>query len=107
MRRHRDPDRLAMTIWTEDRLSAIALALTTSQSVVLRFVEGDPRTDCPLVGKRALIALEACARYAQGRGKVELRVHPVNSHVEALYTGVYGFERRKPHKEPPYLVKRV
>lgn len=75
MRRHRDPDRLDMAIWSDnDRLCGLGLALTTGDAVAFRFLEGDPRDDCPLIGKRALIARDTCARYAQGRGRAELRV---------------------------------
>jgi hypothetical protein len=107
MRRHRDPDRLAMAIWADGRLSGVCLALTTSEAVEISFLEGDPRKDCPLLGKRALITLEASTCYAQGRGKSELRVRPLNLSLERLYIDTYGFELRSPRKQQPYLVKRV
>jgi hypothetical protein len=49
-RRHGDPDRLEMAIWCGERLSGLGLALTGSDYVEIRFIEGDPRQDCPLKG---------------------------------------------------------
>jgi hypothetical protein len=91
-RRHRDPDRLDMVIWApEERLSGIGLGLTTGESVVVRFVEGDPRDDCPLKGRRIAIFLECAALYAQARGKLELRIQPINERLATLYQQSYGF----------------
>jgi len=48
-RRHNDPDRLDIAIWgANDRLCGLALGTTTSEYVEIRFLEGDPRPDCPL-----------------------------------------------------------
>jgi hypothetical protein len=90
-RRHKDPDRFDLAIWAGDRLSALALGTTTQQAVVIKFVEGDPRPDCPLVGRRLLIVLECMANYAQGRGKSELRMEPANSDLATLYRDTFGF----------------
>jgi hypothetical protein len=107
-RRHRDPDRLELAIWSQrDRLSGLALGLTTERSLLLRFVEGDPRSDCPLKGKRILIALEAAAYYAQARGRKEIRVQPIHDKLVHLYENVYGFVLVSPRNEAPYYRKGV
>jgi hypothetical protein len=91
-RRHRDPDRLELVIWgPKDRLCGLALCLTTGHCVEIRFLEGDAKPDCPLKGRRILIVLDCAARYAQARGKEELRAQPVNPALQALYRDVYGF----------------
>lgn len=91
-RRHTDPDRLDLAIWgAENRLCGLGLGLTTSEAVEVRFAEGDPRADCPLKGRRILILLEAASCYAQARGRKELRIQPVNEHLESLYRQTYGF----------------
>jgi hypothetical protein len=47
-RRHGDPDRLDIAIWGQnERLCCLALGTTTSEAVEIRFLEGDPRSDCP------------------------------------------------------------
>ncbi len=62
--RYRQPDQLEMSVWvSSDRLSGLGLATTTSRAIKVEFIEGDPRADCPLKGKRALIMLEAAACY--------------------------------------------
>lgn len=107
-RRHHDPDRLDMVIWgPDDRLCGVGLALTTGQAVDIRFVEGDPRIDCPLKGKRTLIFLECAAGYAQQRGKAELRIEPKNSALVNLYTDVYGFSLETPRGANAYYRKAV
>jgi hypothetical protein len=73
----------------------------------MRFIEGDPRPDCPLKGWRALIVLEAAAFYAQARGKTELRLKEVNSSLESLYRDTYGFRLETPRKQEPYWTKEV
>jgi len=100
-------DRFELAIWEGDRLCALGLATTGGNAVALRFLEGDPRGDCPLKGRRILIALDACARYAQRRGKAELRVQPINSALESLYVGTYGFRKRSPKGEQPYFCRQV
>jgi hypothetical protein len=107
-RRHNDPDRLDMAIWsTDDRLSGLGLGLTGSNFVEIRFVEGDPRQDCPLKGKRTLIFLECAAGYAQLRGKAELRIQPKNQALETLYTEIYGFTLETPRWGSAYYKKVV
>jgi hypothetical protein len=107
-RRHNDPDRLDMCVWgPENRLCALGLGLTKSQYVELRFVEGDPRDDCPLKGRRALIMLECSACYAQARGRPELRIEPVNERVAILYQKVYGFTVAHHRDGRPYFTKRI
>lgn len=107
-RRHRDPDRLDIAIWSDhERLAGLGLGLSTGQAIVLRFLEGDPRQDCPLRGKRILIALETATNYAQGRGKKEIRVQPINDKLVYLYENVYGFVLESPKNEEPYYRKGV
>jgi len=89
---HRDPDRLDLVIWSpNDRLSGLSLGTLSNSALNLRFLEGDPRSDCPLKGKRILIVLECAANYAQARGRSELRVQPLNEDLETLYRDGYGF----------------
>jgi hypothetical protein len=91
-RRHNDPDRLDIAVWGQDgRLCALGLGCTTGESVEIRFLEGDPKADCPLKGRRILIVLECAAFYAQARGRTELRVRPKNERLEGLYRQTYGF----------------
>jgi hypothetical protein len=91
-RRHNDPDRLDIAIWgADERLCGLAVGLTTGEAVEIRFLEGDPRLDCPLKGRRILITLESAACYAQARGRRELRVRPKNERLETLYRQTYGF----------------
>lgn len=106
-KRFREPNRLDIAISVGDRLSGLGLATMTNQHVCLRFLEGDPRSDCPLTGRRALIALETAAAYAQALGRKELRLYPVNSSLETLYIETYGFTLERPRKEEPYLRKGV
>lgn len=107
-RRHKEPSRLELAIWSDDNvLAGMALGLCTGQAVVLRFVEGDPREDCPLKGFRLLIALEAVTNYAQARGKKEIRVQPKNDQLVNLYEEVYGFTYHEPRGEEPYYRKGV
>jgi len=107
-RGHRDPDRLELVIWTVgDRLSGLGLVLTSGRAVELRFLEGDPRPDCPLKGRRIAVALEAAARYAQARGKLEIRLQPLNASLGCLYCKAYGFEEVTPKGAQSYLRKAV
>lgn len=100
---------LPLAIWTktEERLAAVALDLCTRRAVELKFLEADPRSDCPLKGKRVLIALEVAFYYAQALGLQEIRVRPINSKLETLYVEVYGFEVAAPFDQMRYLRKRV
>lgn len=106
--RHRDPDRFEIVIWAPgDRLAGLGIGLTTGRALVFRFFEGDPRPDCPLTGRRILIALEAAACYAQARGKTELRLQPINDRLAALYQDGYGFILEAPKGEQPYLRRTI
>jgi hypothetical protein len=105
---HRDPDRLDIVIWgPNDRLCGLGLGLTSSEAVEVRFIEGDPRPDCPLKGKRILIILECAACYAQARGRKELRIQPINQRLEYLYRQTYGFVLETPRRGARYYRKGV
>ncbi|MGO7898912.1 hypothetical protein ACC719_15735 [Rhizobium ruizarguesonis] len=106
-RRYREPDQLDFAIWHEDRLCAMGLAVTTGQSVKLKFIEGDARLDCPLKGRRILIALEAVANYAQARGKKEIILEPLNEGLVSLYETNFGFEIVRPQNSPMFCRKKV
>lgn len=106
-RRHRDAGTFKFGIWVGDRLTAVALATVSGQSVRLEFVEGEQFDACPLKGKRILIALEAVANYAQARGKNEIVLEPINPTLISLYEDVYGFEAVRPRKGSPYWRKRI
>jgi hypothetical protein len=107
-RHHKDPDRLEVVIWgPEQRLSGLGLATTNRQSVILQFVEGDARADCPLQGKRLGIILETAACYAQERGKAELRLQPINEKLASLYVDAYGFTRETKKGERPYFRRPI
>lgn len=103
----KNPDRLDVAIWAGDRLSGLFLATLAGESVTLRFVEGDPRKDCPLVGKRLLIALDAAVNYTQINGRYELRVEPINEKLINLFETDFGFKAVKPRKGSPYWAKQV
>jgi hypothetical protein len=98
-----------MSIWGADgeRLCGLGLGLTKGDYVELRFVEGDPRPDCPLKGQRILVFLECSTLYAQAIGRSELRVEPINERLANLYQKVYGFSLA-PHRDGrPYFTKRI
>lgn len=103
----RDPDAFKFAIWVDDTLCGLGLATTTGQSVVLRFIEGSPRADCPLKGQRILIALEATALYGQKRGKRELKLEPLNEDLINLYESTYGFKVVRPKKGPTFCTKGI
>jgi hypothetical protein len=109
MRRNRnEPDALSLAIWVgEDRLSGLGFVMPDSRAVTVKFLEGDPRPDCPLVGRRALIALEASALYAQGIGRRRIRVEPANATLAALYRDRYGFALESPKGAPAYYVRDI
>lgn len=105
---HRDHDRLDIAVWSPtDRLSALALGLLKSDAVEIRFVAGDPRQDCPLLGHRALIALECAQAYAQLMGRHELWAQPVNERLTELYTTKFGFTLATPRGRPAYYLRKV
>src|ERR1700680_2905773 len=101
--KYRGIDVLNLVIWgDEEHLAGLAVATTTGPSVMLHFIEGDPREDSPVRGSVLLIVLQTAALYGQALGKVELRIRPINDELCALYTGVYGFGLETPYKELPY-----
>jgi len=104
---YRDVDAFKFAIWVDETLCGLAIATTTGQSVVLRFVEGSPDVNCPLKGRRILIALEAAANYGQRRGKRDLKLEPLNEHLINLYETTYGFEVVRPRKGPAFCTKRI
>lgn len=106
-RRYRDPDRLELALWGEGRLSAVSLVTTQDRAVHVQFIEGDPRSDCPLKGGRLEILLEAAANYALVRGKIEIRLEPKNDDLIALYENVYDFERVLRKGDTPYWCRKV
>jgi hypothetical protein len=107
-RRYNEADRLDIVIWGPGkRLCGLGLAGTQSAAVEIRYIEGDPRNGCPLKGHRGLIVLEVAANYAQGRGKKELRIQPLNGAVKELYIRVYGFTLVSSHRTGDYLCKGV
>lgn len=106
--RVRDPDCFRFGIWFGNRLVAVAIATTSGQSVCLRYIEADRRDDAPLKGLRILIALEAITIYGQLRGKVEIKLEPIDEGLISLYENSYGFERISPRKGvPKYWRKRI
>lgn len=105
--RYHDPDRLEIVVWAGDRLCALGLATTTNQAVVVRFLQGNPNSDCPFLGDRALICLEAASCYAQAMGRSELRLYPKNEDLEALFRDTYGFSIEKPPNGEAYYRKGV
>jgi hypothetical protein len=107
-RRHHDPDRLDIAIWTHDNeLAALALAVTTGLAVHLRFLEGAPGDSPALKGDRLIIVLEAVACYAQLRGKVEIRATPLNDELSRLYVDRYGFELVDKRGQEAYVCRRI
>lgn len=107
-RRHKDIDRLDIVIWgPEDRLCGLGLGLRKADFVELRFLERDPRPDCPLIGKIIPIMLECSTCYAQATGRDELRLEPTNDQLATLYKDTYGFTVAKDRKGQAYCQKRV
>jgi hypothetical protein len=106
-RRHNDPDRLDMVVWTGNRLCGLGVSTTTGEAVVIRFIEREPQEDCPLKGRIALIMTECSALYAQARGRKELRIEPKNDKLSTLYKELYGFTDATGPQGRTYCVKRV
>lgn len=90
-RRYDEHDRLDLAMWVGNRLCGLALGTLSNQALTIRFLEGGPDPSCPLVGRRALIALEAAQCYAQIQGRSELRVEPIHEKLETLYRDIFGF----------------
>ena len=107
-RLHHEMEAFHMVIWSQEhRLSGLCLCVAKRRAVEIKFLEGDYRADCPLRGKRVLIALEAAANYAQALGREELRIQPVNDRVRSLYQDTYGFEPVSQRGQEPYFRRAV
>lgn len=102
-----DPKRLEMAIWSNERLCGMGIGLLSSASLELRFLEGCPDPNCPLIGRRLLTALECATNYAQATGRRQIRLQPINERLTELYEGVYGFTRDTPSKGKPFYKKEV
>lgn len=100
-------DTFKFAIWVGDRLCGLGVATTSNQSIRLRFIEGSPLEDCPLKGRRILIALEAVAYYGQLRGKKELLLEPLNEKLISVYETTYGMKIIHPTKGNPYASKGI
>jgi hypothetical protein len=94
-------------VWRAERLAGMFFGTLTGEAFVLRWVEGDPRPDCPLRGRRLLIALDVATNYAQRNGRYELRVEPINEVLINLFERDYGFRAVKPRDSKPYWSKQV
>jgi hypothetical protein len=90
---------------SQDRLCCLALVCATRERVLLRLLEGDPRGDCHMRGKRATIMLDLVATYGQRLGCGEIHLEPVNEDLRTLYEDVYGFERVITRKGETYMKK--
>lgn len=107
-RKNRGPKSYCIAIWADaDCLAGLSLMTVSGEAVTVRYLEGDPRPDCPIKGLRALVALEVATNYAQICGLYEVRIQPLNEALASLYENVYGFELVKRTKECPYYRKRI
>jgi hypothetical protein len=104
---HRDPDRLELALWVSNRLIAMAICETDGDAVVIRVVEADPDRACPLKRRRALIAIDAAANYAQGRGRRYVKLQPASRDLVKQYVQVCGFQPPKMETGSPYYWKQV
>jgi hypothetical protein len=103
-----DPSAFELVIWAPDnRLCCLAYASTTPSAVVLNYLEGDPRPDCPFRGVRTLIVMEAIQCYGQAAGRREIRIQPVNEALETLYREIYGFELATPKGGSAYYRREI
>ena len=103
-----DPSKFDIVVWApENRLCCLALATTTAAAVILNFLEGDPRKDCPFRGVRTLIVLEAIQCYGQATGRREIRVEPVNDALETVYREIYGFALVTPKGGSAYYRREI
>jgi hypothetical protein len=84
-------DRFDVAMWVGDRLCGLSISTISRDYVNIKFLEGDPRPDCPLRPYRAAIALEAAQNYGQASGRRFLRVQPVNPRLETLYRDIFRF----------------
>jgi hypothetical protein len=106
-RRYRDMTAMGVAMWMEPRLCGMALIVAEGRAAKLAFIEGDPRQDCPLKGRRLLVGLECAANYAQKLGKPEIRVNPANEELRQLYESTYGFRLVNRRGSVPYWVKEI
>lgn len=103
-----DADRLELAMWWGERLVGLGLCRTSAaDALIVQVVEGDPDATCPGRGKRALVAFETAANYAQALGRSHLLVHPKNDELRNLYTTIYGFAASPPNLGSQYLWKKV
>lgn len=94
-----------VALYVQDRLSCLALFHTSHDRVLVRFLEGDARGDCQLVGFRATLMLDLAFTLGQRYGCKEVRLEPVNMALEALYKNTYGFELVTSSKGDRYMRK--
>lgn len=106
-RYHNDVDRLDLAMWVGSRLCGLALTTLSGEAATVRFLEGQPYEDCPLVGYRAVIAIEVAQNYALLNGRREVRVHPVSPRLEELYRDILGFELATPRCEDAYYRREI
>ena len=106
-RYHNDVDRLDLAMWVGNRLCGLALTTLSGEAATVRFLEGQPYEDCPLVGYRAVIAIETAQNYAQLNGRREVRVRPVSPRLEELYRDILGFELATPRGEAAYYKRET
>lgn len=104
---HREPKRLELSMWAGDRLCGLALCLIKNSAVEVRFLEGAPAMDCPLKGRRILVALDCAANYAQACGRSQIRLQPINEGLAELYERDYGFTRVSLKGQEPFFKKEV
>lgn len=94
-------DRTVALYCCGDRLSALSHFRVSKSRVLVGFLEGDPRPDCHIKGRRALLMLDLAATYGQRMGRSELHLQPVNEELAELYRSVYGFyDGKDGHGEP-------
>lgn len=106
-RYHNEVDRLDLAMWVGDRLCGLALTTLSGEAATVRFLEGSPRQDCPLIGYRALVAIESAQNYAQLNGKREIRVQPVTPPLEELYRDIFGFVLATPSGQEAYYRREI
>lgn len=106
-RYHNELDRLDLAMWVGDQLCGLALTTISGQAATVRFLEGRPYQDCPLIGYRALIAIEAAQNYAQLNGRREIRVQPASARLEELYRDIFRFELATPKGEEAYYRREI
>lgn len=101
----RPPKDHILAVKIEERLSILSYLRVSRERIKVEIVEADPRSDCPLKGKRLAIVLEYAVMYGQRLGCNEIHIEPLNDGLKELYTGVYGFVEVKKRKSLEYLKK--